>query len=278
MPLQHPRNGRGRPLPHLAVGILQQVEGLDGGELAAVHGKAQARGGLVEQPHPGAACHQVLLAQDLLALVGEHVRAEGAKPPQPGAVAGEIRRSGEPRLQDGVVHAGELEGDEQQTVVDRRGPLAHPLEEAGDGGIVAGDGKAQLGEGADAPQRLQHLLVAAHQFREPVGGKLRHASAGALRQLRRTGLGAGEVRLDGRVLRTGVEIGEVPHRQRLGRLHHHGGTAAGGPRHHAHRDFSSSRGSAIRRPPHGRGRIGRRGDDGASRPRIQPAAVLRTRA
>ena len=73
----------------------------------------------------------VLLVQQLLQLVGELVRPEGAQVAQPGPVARQ-RRVGQLRVERGVVEPVQLEREEQQLGRDRVDPLLHRLVEAAD--------------------------------------------------------------------------------------------------------------------------------------------------
>ena len=76
---------------HLGVAVGKQVERLGLGQLLPAKRKAQIGDRLVEQPGPGGAAGDRLLVQQLLDLVRQLVRAEGAGVAQPRAVMGERR-------------------------------------------------------------------------------------------------------------------------------------------------------------------------------------------
>jgi hypothetical protein len=155
-------HGRGQRLgglaPHRAVAIGQQVQHLVAGEVLAVDGKAQARDGLVEQSGPGRPAGDRLLVQQLLDLVGQLVRPEGAQVAQPRRIVGERGRL--QLLRQAVVgEPVELEGEEQQVGRDDVDLLLHRLEELADRRIGHVAGVDQLGITQDAAEPLLLALV-----------------------------------------------------------------------------------------------------------------------
>ncbi len=180
-----------------AVLVREQVERLGAGELLPPDRIAQIGQGLVEEPHPGRAAGHRLVMQELLGLVGELVRAEGAQIPEPGAIARQ-RGRGEERLELRVFEPVELEREEERRGRNVGHPLAHVLGLARDHGIARRRGMAQLGIAREAPERLGEALIAGDGLGELGAGE---GGEPALILFRERG------RVLGRALEVGLELG-----------------------------------------------------------------------
>ena len=199
--------------PDRGVALGQQVERLGLGQFLAAEREAQIGDGLVEEPRPGGAAGDVFLVQQLLDVVRQLVRAEGADVAQPRPIMGE-RRIGGLRFELGVFEAVDLEGEEQERRRDRVDLLLHRLEEAADFRVGNVAGMDERGVAHDPAALFLQPLV----FRDG-------APEGCTRQLGQTPLiprakGFGflgepdEVACQRLALGTGIEVGKVPFRQR----------------------------------------------------------------
>ena len=114
--------------------------------------------------------------------------------------------AGERRVLDAV----DLERDEQQPRADLVDALLDALEEAADLGIVGAGGVQQLGIAADPAELLLDPLVALDHLGQRVAIELVEPALELALERDRRRLGRGEVALDLRRVRRGVEVAEIP--------------------------------------------------------------------
>ena len=210
---QHPAEGFRRRLAYRAVAVGHLVEDLGAGQRCPVEREAQRRHGLVEQAHPGGAPGDALLVQQALQVVAEFVFAERAHVAQPGAVA---RQRGHRHLvlQLRVAQAVELEGEEQDLGRDIGRALLHGLIEAADRGVAHVAGVDQLGVARNPPEGLLDRLVDGD--RRAQGRAVEPGEPALVTGAKVLGLGlaALEVAVQPRRVRTGIEVPQIPARQR----------------------------------------------------------------
>ncbi len=195
-----------------AVGIGQFVQRRGKRLLLALHRHAQGGGGLVEQPAPGRMAGDLFLVQQLFQLVGELMRQEHAQIAEPGRIAGQ-RRVAQLLRQLGLANPVQLQREEQQMRADRRDPLGHRLIEFAMFGVGGIGAEQQLRIGHHPAETLLDPLKIPHGL-----GELGTAHRGetALRSLREClglRLRPGQVRCNARIVRAGIKIAQIPHRQ-----------------------------------------------------------------
>ncbi|QYU71095.1 molecular chaperone DnaK [Leptolyngbya sp. 15MV] len=211
------RDALRRRRAHLAVPVRELVQRGGDGQFLARHRHAHARDRLVEQPVPGGAARHFLLVQQLLDLVGKLVRAEHAKVAQPGPPASQRLGGAELLLERRILHAVQLQRQEQQMRGDRRHALLNRLVEAAIGGILRIAREHELRIGHGAPQLLLDRFVGGDRGGEPIARKPRHLPFMRRLERLRRGFGRIEVGLQRRIRRRLVQIGKVPARQRIDR-------------------------------------------------------------
>ena len=156
--------------------------------------------------------------KQLLDAIFQLVRPVAAHVLQPRPVMAQ-RRIGHRRFQELVVDAVELERKEQQVRRRRRQPLLHVAVEFGAGRIERIAGVHEAGIGAEPAGQIVDRFILAHRLGERAAGLRR------LRQLKKLalegalernafGIDALEVALDRRIVQAGIEVGQIPFRQR----------------------------------------------------------------
>ena len=202
-----------RFLPHLPVLVREQVESVGAGERLTAHGEAQRRHGLVEEAHPGRAARHLLLVQEALHLVRQLEGAERPHVPHPGRVAGE--RGGLQLLRECcVLDPVELEREEEQPAAGGGGLFPHGLEKLRRLGVVHRRAVDEIGVAGQPIQGLLNRLVARDQAAQRSAIEIGDAARELLVQ--RFGLCGCPLQIapDLVRIRRGIEVGEVPPRQR----------------------------------------------------------------
>ena len=231
------------------VGVLQQGQRLFEQELLAVDLEAQARHSFIEQPVPGAAAGDRLFVEQLLDAVLELVGLLFSHVLDPGPVMAEGRLA-ERLLDQRIVDAIELQREEEKMRRSRGDLVLHVAVELGALGVSGVAGMDQPGEGHQPAKQVLDLLVTGHGGAELGAGPRGRRDFGefalvGLLERGAFGLGAGEIGGHLRRIDAGIEIGQIPFRERAERLV---GTGGGRGRRSTHGYFPSLLISRARRP------------------------------
>ena len=207
----------GRPLAHLAVGVLQLVERRLEGELLAIDIETQRRHRLIEEPVPGRGPAHRFLEEEALELVLELMRLLPPDVLEPGPIMRE-RLRGRGLRERLVVELIELELEEEDIGLGFGQPFLRVAIELGAKGIAGVPGIDEAGIGHEAAHQLVEPLVARDRLVQGRAALAAREQAGELAAIGRGEclaflLRMGEVALElGRVHR-GIEIAEIPFRQ-----------------------------------------------------------------
>ncbi len=199
--------------PHRGVAIGQQVERFGLGQLPPAERKSQSSHRLVEEPHPGGPAGDRFLVQQRLDLVRQLVRAKGADVAQPRTVAGE-RGVGGFCLDRLIVELVDLQREEQERRRNRIDPLLHGLKEAADFRVGEIAGMGQRGKADDARARFLQALIGRDGGAELGPAEL--GKAPLIAPAKGLGVLGQPLKIlgQGRAVAAGVEVGQIPFRQR----------------------------------------------------------------
>ena len=189
------------------------MQRLGAGQFLAVDGEAQRRLGLVEQALPRGGAGDRFLMQQLFEIVGQLMRAEGADIAQPRPVMRQLDAV-QFLVERRVLDAVDFETEEQQLGRDRVDALVDVLIEAPALGVAHVGGVVERGVTHRAAERVLQLLIGGDRRGKLVARQRRELTAIMVAETFGRGRGTIEIGLEFGRFRPGIEIAEIPFRQR----------------------------------------------------------------